>query len=60
MSGLVISGSENNALLSKDESFRILHEYQQQVQSEVETRAMLAKVLPVKLFLPNLYFRHIT
>ena len=45
MSGLVISGSENNALLSKDESFRILHEYQQQVQSEVETRVMLAKVL---------------
>ena len=45
MSGIVLSGSEIDASLSKDESFRLLHDYQQQVQSEVETRVMLAKVL---------------
>ena len=58
MSGLVLSGSEHNVLLSKDESFRSLQDYQQQVQSEVETRAMLAKVLSMGSFLPNLHFRH--
>ena len=50
MSGLVLSGSENNMLLPKDESFQSLQDYQQQVQSEVETRAMLAKVLHEGIF----------